>query len=151
MNTKNILVYISVLLISFVLTGFLFSWLVLNNTLSPQSKGVQDISQIYNKVGYNISTPELTVELIESARKSGNKDKLLNYIDPSLKKSEKTVVAEMLFANYSADADLYLQSIETDDENAIIARIVVTEKDGKQYEDESVKLKKANNKWYAYI
>lgn len=145
---KNILIYIGVLLTSFIVSGFLFSWLAVNNKVSPQSIGVQYVSQVYNKVGYNISTPELTIEMLETARKNNDADNILEYIDPAIKHSEKMTVYNNLLAEFSKEADLYLKSIDTNEDGYIVAKLVITETNGAQTENDTVKLIKKDDRWY---
>lgn len=151
MSKKNVLIYITVLLVSFIGSGFLFSLLVSSNIVSPQSYGVQTIAQMYNAIGYKISTPELTIELVERAIKEDSANKIMEYVDPRLDRESKKEIAKTIYQYYENCIDLHLKSIDTDDDGILVAQIIATKADGSQFTDDFIKLKKSDDKWYIHV
>ncbi|MBQ6570389.1 MAG: hypothetical protein IJL87_09030 [Clostridia bacterium] len=170
MKGKNWIIYLCVLAASFIITGVGFMLLVNNNVLSPASTGVQKVAGLYNSIGFKVSTPALTVEKLETARKSGDVDGIVKCCPPEVRRAVGTaangidtlfgipygeqltnsLIAASILPYYDMRSDLHFLSLDTDDYGNVIAKIRVVQPDGST-DDTTIPMKKINGIWYINI
>lgn len=123
-NSRQWIFCVVAFIISFVVCGIVFSSLVNNNVVSSQSSGVQFFADIYNGVGFKVSTPALTLEQLENAMNDGSRSKTLDCFAPKRKDTaENGSYAMKLFEQIgdNSNIDIQFKSLDIDDNGNIIA------------------------------